>query len=154
MMIKKCWIYRNGKNGRCVPAGKCGNEKLHEGVETAEPRGYHRRNFPVPSGSDGFYSTVYQREKQRPDPLHMTARSLEPILSRLMAVSFIRNRLCRSFVILRDIPWDEATLCAVPCQEKSDVMEKERQNFVYGNEEEFRAVSQTALTRKTAKYLR
>ena len=43
--------------------------------------------------------------------------------------------------IVRDLgrlyAWDEAIWCVVPCRrKKASVMEQERQNFVYGNEEE------------------
>ncbi len=37
--------------------------ELHEGVKAAEPRGCHRRNFPVSSWTNGLYSKVYQRKK-------------------------------------------------------------------------------------------
>ena len=36
-----------------------GHEKLHEGAEAPEPGGHHRRYFPVPAGSHGFYSEVH-----------------------------------------------------------------------------------------------
>ena len=54
---------RKRKMRGCVPAGKYRYEKLHEGAETEEPGRYHCRNLPVPSGSDGFYPSVYQRKK-------------------------------------------------------------------------------------------
>ena len=47
-----------------------------------------------------------------------TARSWSRSSRRLTAVSYIRNRLCRSYVILPDLHWDEATFCAVPCPRK------------------------------------
>ena len=63
------------KDGRRVPAGKRGDEKLHEGAEAAEPGGCHCRNFPVPAGPDGFYSPVYRREKTIRKASSMTAPS-------------------------------------------------------------------------------
>ena len=48
-----------GQNGRRVPAGKCRNEELHEGTEAPEPGGCDRGNFPVSSGSHGFYPEVH-----------------------------------------------------------------------------------------------
>ena len=54
---------RHRKDGGCVPARKWRDEELYEGAEAAEPGGYHRRYFSVPSGSDGLYSAVYPRKK-------------------------------------------------------------------------------------------
>ena len=48
-----------GQYGRCIPAGKCGNEKLHEGAEAAEPGRCHRRHLSLPAGSHGFHSQIY-----------------------------------------------------------------------------------------------
>ena len=53
-----------------------GHEELHEGAETAESGRYHRRYFPVPSGSDGFYPAVISREKIIRKALPMTAPQL------------------------------------------------------------------------------
>ena len=57
-----------------------GYEKLHEGAEAAEPGGCHRRHFPVPAGSDGFYSAVYPREKTIRRRSHYDCPQLQPIL--------------------------------------------------------------------------
>ena len=56
-----------GKYRRRVPAGKRRHEELHEGVEAAEPGGYHRRNLPVPSGPNGFHSHSILKGKNDPD---------------------------------------------------------------------------------------
>ena len=111
-------FHRNRKDRRRVPAGKRRDEELHEGAEATEPGGYHRRNFPVPSGPDGFYSAVYQGKESSGDASLMTARSWSRSWRRPTAVSFIRSRLCRSCGIWRAIRWDEAIWCAVPCPRK------------------------------------
>ena len=41
--------------------------------------GYHRRNFPVPAGPDGFYSAVHQR-KNNPESVTYDTPLLKPIL--------------------------------------------------------------------------
>ena len=38
-------------------------EEFHEGIETTESGRHYRGNRAVSSGSDGFHSTVYQREE-------------------------------------------------------------------------------------------
>ena len=38
-------------------------DQIYEGIKAAFPGRYHCRNLPVPSGSDGFYPSVYQRKK-------------------------------------------------------------------------------------------
>ena len=70
-----------GKDGWRVPAGKRGNEELHEGAAAAESGGYHCRYFAISSGTDGFYPAAISRVKTIRNPLRMTARSLEPILA-------------------------------------------------------------------------
>ena len=56
-------FFKHRKDRWRVPAGKCRDEKLHEGAEAAESGRYHCRNFIVSSGTNGLYSTVYQRKK-------------------------------------------------------------------------------------------
>ena len=54
-----------------------------------------------------------------------------------MDVLSIRSRLCRSCGIWQAIHWAEADLVRrAMSKKKADVMQQERQNFVYGNEEE------------------
>ena len=65
------------------------------------------------------------------------ARNWSRSWSRLTAVSYTRNRLCRSCVPSAAIyAWTKRPSASCDVQEKAAVMEKERQNFVYGNEEE------------------
>ena len=37
-----------------------GASRLHEGIEADYPGGYHSRNLPVPSGSNGLYSEIFK----------------------------------------------------------------------------------------------
>ena len=53
----------NDKDRRYFPDRKCRDEELHEGASPTEPGRHHRRNFPLPSGADGFHSAVYQRKE-------------------------------------------------------------------------------------------
>ena len=79
----------------------------------------------------------YIRGKNRPDTIHYDCPQLEPILKAPTDVLCTRSRLCRSYRVLPDLPWDEVTFSAGPCPKKKlNVMEKERQAFVYGNEAE------------------
>ena len=56
---------------------------------------------------------------------------------RLTDVSFIRNRLCRLYVRLAGYTLGRSDLVRrAMSKKKGDVMARERQNFVYGNEEE------------------
>ena len=53
-------LHRNGAYGWHIPAGKRRDEEFHEGAKAAEPGGYHCRHLLIPSGPDGFHTTVYQ----------------------------------------------------------------------------------------------
>ena len=67
----------------------------------------------------------------------MTARSWSRFWHRPMAVSSIRSRLCRSCVNLAGYTLGRSDLVRrAMSKKKAAVMEQERQNFVYGNEEE------------------
>ena len=55
--------YNDKKVLDSIGTGRCDGVKLHEGVKTTEFRGRYRRNFPLPSGTDGFYTQIYQRKK-------------------------------------------------------------------------------------------
>ncbi len=111
---------------------------------------YHCRNFSyiVRDRWISFRST--SREKTS-GYITYDCPQLEPILNRLMDVSYIRNRLCRSCVIWLDIRLDEAILCEERMsKKKGDVMQKERQNFVYGNEEGVPGCIANGIDEKTA----
>ena len=87
-----------------------------------------------PGGWTSFHSISGERTTDHPS--HMTAHSLNQSLHRLMAVSFIRNRLCRSCVILQVIHLDEVIFCVVPCpRKKQRSWKRNRKTFVYGDEE-------------------
>ena len=68
----------------------------------------------------------------------MTCPQLEANIGiRHTAVLSIRNRLCRLCVHLAGYTLGRSDLLRrAMSKKKADVMEKERQNFVYGNEEE------------------
>ena len=54
-------------------------DQIYEGIKAAESGGCDRGNFSVPSGSDGFHSTVYQRkEPSGADYLRMPAVKADP----------------------------------------------------------------------------
>ena len=60
---------------------------------------------------------------------------LKPILE--PTYGCIVSRSCRSCGIWQDIHLEEVTFCRrAMSKKKGDVMERERQNFVYGNPEE------------------
>ena len=66
----------------------------------------------------------------------MNARSWKKFSSQPMAVLCIRNRLCRSFMKLAGYDLGRSDLVRrAMSKKKADVMAKERQYFVYGNEE-------------------
>ncbi len=60
----QCDGYDRKRKGRGrVPAGERRDEELYEGAEAPYPGGHYRRNFPVPSGSHGFYPQIPEGEK-------------------------------------------------------------------------------------------
>ncbi len=116
--IKKYWITSERGDRWHVPAGKWRNERVHEGTETTEIWKILSPVSPctVRDRWISFHSIL--RERTIRSRSLMTARSWSRSLRLLTAVSSIRNRLCRSYVILPDTHWDEATFCAVPCPRK------------------------------------
>ena len=127
---------RNRKERGRVPAGKRRLQDLHEGIEADYPGGYHSRNLLYRPGPMDF---IPKYLKGKNDPgihhLHLPAAGADLKadlrLYRLPGAGHADRR------DLAGYPSAEATLCAVPCRKKRRrSWRKERQNFVYGNEEE------------------
>ncbi len=60
MMHKVYEMIGAGKDRGCIPVRKCWNEVFHEELKPTNLEDVYCRNFSVPSGTNGFYSKVYQ----------------------------------------------------------------------------------------------
>ena len=92
----------------------------------------------------------YIRGKNRPDTIKYDCPQLEPILKPTYGCIVYQERLCRLCGILPDILWEEAILCAVPCQRKRHLSWKKsvRTLFTEMRRKVFLAVLQTEFRKK------
>ena len=137
-MIKKYWILSEpDRTDGVFQLESARNEELHEGAEAAESGGCYCGNFPVPSGSDGLYSAVYPWQRTDPDPITYDCPQLEPILKPTYGCIVYQEQVMQIVRDLAGYTLGRSDLVRrAMSKKKAAVMEKERQNFVYGNEEE------------------
>ena len=125
-----------GKTDGIFQLGERRNERLHERAQAKQSGGYYCRYFPVPSGSDGLYPTVYPGKKNDAGSITYDCPQLEPILAPTYGCIVYQEQVMQ---IVRDLAGytlgRSDLLRRAMSKKKGDVMQKERQIFVYGDEE-------------------
>ena len=138
-MIKQCWNpLEPVRQTACSSWKAAGMKSFMKELKPREPGGYHRRNLPVPAGSHGFYSQVFEGKKRSRRLHHLRlSRSWSPFWSPTYGCIVYQEQVMQIVRDLAGYTLGRSDLVRrAMSKKKAAVMEKERQNFVYGNEEE------------------
>ena len=126
-----------------------GMKTLHERTEAPEPGGYHRPGSPCTVQALWISFQVYQG-KNNVDSITYDCPHVKAILEPTYGCIVYQEQVMQIVRDLGGYTLGRSDLVRrAMSKKKGDVMQKERQNFVYGNPEEgVRAVCPTALTRR------